>query len=169
MKITFYAVTKEFDRSLLDKARAGGKGLTKGELDSIGFLTITNSRKEALEFIDRYLLLNCKEHFVSWHNIHKANPIKAAYEVFLRDDAKESWDEYKQEVASEWSFLIHKIKYRKKDVAMFLRMLNGCMPMGCSYEGVAEQQEFLDEMGDGCDLGDDACTGYDGNETVVCK
>lgn len=107
-------------------------------LDNIIIYTLTTSVKECEEYLNHYLIAKHKNHFLSWCKLHN------------KDDQEEnSWYDYQDTVLNEdelSQFHIEEFKYSKDDLVVFLRMLNGCIPCGCSFEREAEVQYFYDNL-----------------------
>lgn len=105
--------------------------------NKINFLTIASKKEECIEYINRRLLLENKEHFIGWCGLRDLD-----YKDF------ESWKAY---VASTGNvsmnkYVVSKVKYRIKDVATIFRMFNECVPIGVSYETDAEMVNFMQKL-----------------------
>lgn len=103
----------------------------------INFLTITAKKDECVEYINRRLLLESKQHFSSWCS--------------LRDlDSKdpENWKAYIAFTGnvSMSKYVISKVKYKMTDVATIFRMFNDCIPIGVSYETDSEMLNFMQKL-----------------------
>ena len=100
-------------------------------LDNCKFLTISRTEKMCREYVYRLAKLENLDHFNMWCNLHN-------YEA-----SDELFNKYLIDTERLLDFKIIKIKYSLNDICSLLRILMECQPIGCSYESVIEQQDFL--------------------------
>lgn len=101
--------------------------------DEPSFASIVNSRQEVYEYISRRVFLENQEHYKLWCETSH-----------LPYEDEKTWLRYSA-VRSELykKFVINRISYTKKDLAVILRIFNGCIPVGASYEHDLEVSRFL--------------------------
>ena len=105
------------------------------------FLTITTTRKDAIEYANALLKNLHLEHFTLWCNVRN----------YVVDDPS-AWLEYlinciNQEELKEYKVV--KIYTNKANMAVIMRLFNGCVPLGCDFESDLEIKVYdkkLDEL-----------------------
>lgn len=96
------------------------------------FLTITQSRYEALEYANRLLQIEVFEHYSLWCKSRNYDPADMSiWYIYFNDCLNE---EQKQR------YKIIKIKVFKKDLIAIMRMFGNCVPLGCSFDTPAEYE-----------------------------
>lgn len=96
--------------------------------------TISEKVSECESYLNNLMLLDNKEHFISWCNIHEC-PVNDL-----------SWKKYlKLDIVDKNKYVIRKVKYSKNDIASILRMFNHCIPMG-GFETENEIKLFLNNL-----------------------
>lgn len=108
--------------------------ITKPE--DMRFLTVSDNKNDCVKYINKKLLIDNKEHFTAWCNLRGLNP-----------SDNSSWVKYANITNLDTSrYAVRKLKYNAKAMAMILRMLNGCVPLGCGYESREEYALFLESL-----------------------
>ena len=105
-KITFYAVLNKREPSK--------------------FLTFTLTKKQAIEYGNKFLKAIHMEHFKQWCEYHNLNA-----------DMNDSWNIYFMKCLTadeKREIVINKIGYKWEDMTAILRMFGGCVPLGCSFD-----------------------------------
>lgn len=101
-------------------------------IDELSYYTVSVNEKDCYEYIDRKEKLDNASHYNSWCYIHKYNK-----------DAPKTWNIYKSVVLeNEKKYCVIKIAYSLNNLSVALRMLNNCVPIGCSYESPVEVEFF---------------------------
>jgi hypothetical protein len=106
-------------------------------VDNLRFYTITETIEEAKDYVNRRLYLDNRDHFVGWCNLRNINP-----------DDDSNWEQYLTSTNNIQfgKYLINKVTYRLKDVALIFRMFNNCIPIGASYEEEVELVNFMQTL-----------------------
>jgi hypothetical protein len=109
----------------------------KFDLDKTTFFTITETKSQSEEYVNRRLYLEYKEHFISWCGLREIDA-----------NEKSSWEKYiySTENISFNKYSISKITYKLNDIAMIFRMFNSCVPIGTSYEHQLEVIQFMQSL-----------------------
>ena len=94
-------------------------------------VTVLANEKQINEFIDKMILVDNWEHFKMWCNLRKLDYKNVNSQYFYIDNYIETNPE---EVKSKYTFIVKKTLYTKEALSSILRMFNGCVPVGCSYE-----------------------------------
>lgn len=102
------------------------------------FLTITTSYEECEEYIYAREIADHIEHYTMWCNQR---------ELDMKDDT--SWELYREKVIGDNSdYMIFQMKLYWEDIIAFMRMFQGCYPIGCSYDRVVERLYFKEQLKD---------------------
>lgn len=110
----------------------------KSALQDSRILSITPTRKEALEYIDKRIMVNNTDHFVSWCSVHGLDRLNSS-----------SWKKYRQTVLHESvfrEFTLIELIYGKDDIARIFRLMYGYIPVGASYEEPVEYLNVLEKL-----------------------
>ena len=107
------------------------------DLSKIMFFTITETKSQSEEYVNRRLYLEHKDHFISWCGLREIDA-----------NEKSSWENYiySTENISFNKYSISKITYKLSDIAMIFRMFNSCVPIGASYENQIEVLQFMQSL-----------------------
>lgn len=98
-------------------------------------ITVLPDKKQINEFIDRMIIVDNWDHFKMWCSLRKLD---------YKDPENQSSyiDSYvaanPDEAESRYTFIVRKTFYTKEALSAILRMFNGCVPIGCSYESPIE-------------------------------
>ena len=104
-------------------------------IKEIIFLTITATKEESEEYINKRVYLQKKSHYEQWCSLRDLQV------------TMESWDKYIKLFPDELNkYVILELEYDYKNVATVFRMFNGCVPIGTSYEDPAEAMLILQKM-----------------------
>lgn len=106
------------------------KAITESKLLTVPhkFLTLTQTPEEALEYVDALEYNDHFDHYKNWCINKKLN-----YEL------DESWLFYKNTVLGKYSdYAIFELKLEWEDIIAFIRMFQGCIPLGCSFDREVE-------------------------------
>ena len=105
--------------------------------ENFNFLTITSKKEHCQEYIHRRLLIENKEHYLSWCSLREIDYKK-----------EESWKLYIVSTDSIQfnKYIISKVKYTITDVATIFRMFNNYVPIGVSYEDPKEINNFFSKL-----------------------
>lgn len=98
-------------------------------------VTVLANEKQINEFIDKMILVDNWEHFKMWCNLRKLDYKNINSQYYYIDNYIETNPE---EVRSKYTFIVKKTLYTKEALSSILRMFNGCVPVGCSYESPVE-------------------------------
>lgn len=109
--------------------------------EDLVFYTLTSTRQEAEEYINKRLYIENKQHFKSWCELRELD--------FLDVD---SWFAYVDSggLTDEKliKYIITKVRYRVRDVATVFRMHNKSIPIGTSYEEAIEYFNIIEHLSD---------------------
>lgn len=101
-------------------------------------VTIVQSKKQAREYICEHVIHTNYQHYKQWCELHDEQ---------LNSD--ESVDNYMRKVVGYENMDIYyttiRTKMNKKRLYGMLRVLNGCIPLACSFQTVDEDM-FLEEL-----------------------
>ena len=98
-------------------------------------VTVLANENQINEFIDKMILVDNWEHFKMWCNLRKLDYKNVNSQYYYIDNYIETNPE---EVRSKYTFIVKKTLYTKEALSSILRMFNGCVPVGCSYESPVE-------------------------------
>ena len=101
------------------------------------FICYCLSRAEAQEYIYNFMKVKHYTHFSEWCRYKEIdeNSWESFYSYYCTVIPNEEKEDY----------LIHTIKYRKKELASILRMFAKCIPLNCSFETKAEHKYFQEQ------------------------
>ena len=104
--------------------------------DKDSLVTVLERKEQIKEFVDKNILAHNYKHFKAWCDLRQLDYTKEESENayinnFLDAATEEDLDKY--------TYIIKKAYYTKTALASILRMFNGCVPLGCSYETEVEQ------------------------------
>lgn len=100
------------------------------------YLTLTTTPEECLEFIDTLEYEDHREHYIAWCEQRNLN---------FKED--ESWRMYQEIVLGDTcDYAIFELKITWEDVIAFLRMFQGCVPLGCSFDRTIEKVYFASQI-----------------------
>lgn len=102
--------------------------------------TITGRRRDCEEYIDRKLMCEHYAHFSSWCSLHGKAPDLGGWKAYIGAGVLSE--------AELGKYSILKLRYGPDDLAYVLRIMNGCMPLGCKYEKENEYEHFLNSLPD---------------------
>jgi hypothetical protein len=133
-KIILYLITNKVDIAKKDK------------LDDVLCYSITTTKQEAEECINRLLFIEHRQHFLAWcanKNITIANPYYPDQKI---------WELYYKLVWSDEPipYIIQRVEYNLKSIASIFRMFNNTPPIGCSYETEMEIKRFSQDNINNC-------------------
>ena len=100
------------------------------------FYTITDNYDECDEYIYTREIADHMEHYVMWCQQRNLNP---------SDDA--NWDSYAEIVLgdnSDYGIITFQIAW--EDLIAFIRMFQGCYPIGCSFDRKVETEYFKTQL-----------------------
>ncbi len=101
-------------------------------IEELPYYTISINKDDCYEYIDKKEKFDNATHYNGWCFIHK-----------YKKDSPKTWEKYKSivlENAQRYSVI--KVNYSLKNLSVALRMLNNCVPIGCSYESPVEVEFF---------------------------
>ena len=101
--------------------------------------TITKTKKEAEEYINKILFIEHKQDFESWCFYQKIKP----------EDMPTAWVKYfNTRLSSEekLKYRYYKVKYNDYEIAAILRLFCNCTPIGCSFDAPFEKKYLEDKM-----------------------
>ena len=98
-------------------------------------VTVLANEKQINEFIDNMILVDNWDHFKMWCNLRKLDYMNVNSQHSYIDNYIEANPE---EAESKYTFIVKKTYYTKETLSSILRMFNGCVPIGCSYENPVE-------------------------------
>ena len=98
-------------------------------------VTVLTDKKQIDEFIDRMIIVDNWAHFKMWCNLRKLDYKNLENQYAYIDNYIAANPE---EAESNYTFIVRKTLYTKEALASILRMFNGCVPIGCSYENPVE-------------------------------
>lgn len=101
------------------------------------FFTLVQTKKQALEYINRRVQCENASHYLSWCELRELSP-----------EQPDSWVKYCQQVLSREDFLKYRIikadlPYSK--LMAITRTYFGCVPLGCSFDDILEA-ETLEQL-----------------------
>ena len=100
------------------------------------FLTIVTTTEECLEYIDMLEYEDHYEHYISWCDQRGLNP-----------EEEYSWEAYREIVlGDDCDYAMFEIKLVWEDILAFLRMFQGCVPLGCSFDRIIETVYFSSQV-----------------------
>lgn len=122
------------------------------------FYTITDCWADCDEYIYAKEIADHMEHFLMWCEQRKANP---------NDDT--IWEVYRQTVIGDnCDYGIVSFNVSWKDMMGFLRMFQGCYPLGCSFDRQAEKVFFANKLKQAFqDVADESVTMEVDKESIV--
>jgi len=94
------------------------------------YFSVCQSRQDCNEFINRYLLLENKEHYLEWCKLRKVD-----------SQSTDNWNIYKKALELDKKFMILKTKVNLNVLLGAVRKSLGCPVIGCSYETLFEMSE----------------------------
>lgn len=125
--IRLFAVVTSED---FEKLRQGGAKVPHE------FLTLTTTPDECWEYIDMLEYEDHRDHYIAWCEQRNLNP---------KDD--NSWEAYQEIVLGDnCDYAIFEMQITWEDVIAFLRMFQGCVPLGCSFDRVIEKVYFASQV-----------------------
>lgn len=98
-------------------------------------VAVLADKKQIDEFIDRMIIVDNWAHFKMWCNLRKLDYKSLESQYSYIDNYVATNPE---EAESKYTFIVRKTLYTKEALASILRMFNGCVPIGCSYESPVE-------------------------------
>ena len=116
-----------------EKAKKGASIDEQAQLLKIH--TLVTTREEGFEYIREHIILNHKEHFIRWCELHSKDPSN----VHVKD---EYIDTCVDMCEKDNQYSIIDIKYTYADLGVILRISAGCVPIGCSFDSPAEIEEY---------------------------
>lgn len=103
--------------------------------DPSSLVTVLSDKKQIDEFINRMIIVDNWDHFKMWCDLrnldYKSTESQYSYIANYIETNTE-------EAESKYTFIVKKTLYTKEALASILRMFNGCVPVGCSYENPVE-------------------------------
>ena len=94
-------------------------------------VTILSKQEQIGEFIDRMVILDHWNHYVAWCKLRELNYKDIESEqAYIENFYKIATQEDKQ----NYTYIVKRVAYNTDAIASILRMFNGCVPIGCSYE-----------------------------------
>lgn len=97
--------------------------------------TITQTKTQAQEYLNKKIVLDNKEHFDFWCGLHNKDP-----------HSKETWFDYALNVVNYKDYYILETAYTIKDIAQIFRTMKGCVPIGCSFDEPIELVRMLNNL-----------------------
>lgn len=85
--------------------------------------TVTETKKQAQEYVNKRIVLENKEHFDAWCELRNKN-----------NKVETTWAFYAENIITYKGYYILEINYLIKDIAQIFRTMNGCTPIGCSFD-----------------------------------
>ena len=103
-------------------------------VDDLMVYTIVRKLKDCSEYVNKFLKMKNFTHFMNWCKAHNMNP-----------EDRTSWGKYSSIVVRDQfrDFHITPIRFNRDLIGACLRLLNGCIPVGASYELPTEIGAFL--------------------------
>lgn len=98
------------------------------------FICYCTSKAEAREYVYSFIKAKHQTHFSEWCRYKELN--ENNWEIFYQYFNTVIDDEEKK------NYVIHSLKYNKKDLAAILRMFGSCIPLNCSFEKEIEHKYF---------------------------
>lgn len=98
-------------------------------------LTVVNTKKQAFEFSVRHICLKYREHFISWANLKNVNVNDFKIQLEYADKVRKELNNYFRQL-----YIL-----KPNDMAAILRVTQGCIPIGCSYES-QEERNFYENI-----------------------
>ena len=98
-------------------------------------VTVLSDKKQINEFIDKMIIVDNWEHYKMWCELRKLNYKDISVQYSYIDNYINTNPE---EAQSKYSFIVKKTIYTTEAMSSILRMFNGCVPIGCSYENPFE-------------------------------
>ena len=100
------------------------------------FLTITQTEDDAMEYIMIMEIEEHKEHYCAWCEQRNLNPLNDS-----------NWEMYRTVViGDDCDYAVYEMNIYWEDVVAFLRMFQGCIPVGCLYEREIESVYFAKQI-----------------------
>lgn len=94
-------------------------------------VTILSQQDQINEFIDRMVIIDHWKHYVAWCKLRELNyKTKTSESAYIDNFYKIAT----QEDIKHYTYIVKKVAYNTDAIASILRMFNGCVPIGCSYE-----------------------------------
>lgn len=98
-------------------------------IPGLKFYTIATKYSNCFDYLVKLTCLENKDHYNQWCEIHNLN----------NNDELSSL-EYVKAVGLSKNYSILKVFYSLEDIAIWLRLVNSCIPIGCSYESPIERK-----------------------------
>ena len=110
------------------------KSVMENKEDDVIVYTIVRKLKDCTEYVNKFIKMKNFTHYLNWCNAHSLNP----------EDGL-SWGKYSSTVVRDQfkDFYMTKFKFNSKLIGACLRLLNGCVPVGASYELPMEISAFV--------------------------
>jgi hypothetical protein len=110
----------------------------KNNIDNLICYSITNTKKQAEEYIARLLFMQHRNHFLAWCNNRN---------IIIKDSYYPEHSLWKTYYNLVWPnekkiYAIQQVKYKSQDMASILRMFNNSIPVGCSFETEEEYKHY---------------------------
>lgn len=106
------------------------------DINKLIFYTITSTKEDCEEYINKRLFVENREHYESWCGLR-------GYD--FKDMSK--WKEYLTGGTVDLrKYIISKVTYKVKDIATIFRMFNNCTPLGTSYDNENEIMRFIEQL-----------------------
>lgn len=105
-------------------------GVIYNKIKNGAFLTVTNSKKEALEYLLILMKMNHLFHYKLWCEMRN-----------FSINSEEAWVQYFRDCITEEeksSYKIISFHYTVANIASLARMFAGCIPLGASFDNEAE-------------------------------
>ena len=93
-------------------------------------LTITSTKKQAIEYGYQFLKIKHYDHYSKWCELKELNP-----------ESENAWFRYFVNVLTieeKSKYAVAKRVYTLETVAAIMRMFGGCTPLGCSFDSETE-------------------------------
>lgn len=101
--------------------------------------TVTKTKEEAFEYVNRKVRHDHSSHFVAWCDLHN-----------YKADSPEAWNSYKYTVLSKedfYKYKVQKIKFPFNKILSIMRIYFGYLPLGCSFDDPMEIETILKAVG----------------------
>lgn len=103
--------------------------------DANSLVTVLEKEYQINEFINRNIIVHNYNHFKAWCKLREMDYTKIESENAYIDNFLDTATE---ESLNKYTYIVKKVYYTKTALASILRMFNGCLPLGCSYETEVE-------------------------------
>lgn len=106
-------------------------------LDENKIYTVVSKKKDAIEYIEKFVINQNKDHYKLWCELHT-----------YKEDNKDVQQRYIDDVLDEQfnEFCVLQVTYDTDGLAMLLRVTQGFNPIGCSYEYPFEHTAMLERL-----------------------